>query len=241
MENISGVVWFYLVPILVFGPLFVVILWVVGLRDVFVTRPEVKEGRRREKEEAERAAALKAKKRSGGRFTPETGLRRPPLAWLGQGVAYATFAIVIGYLSSAPEYQAFDPGEALIKLSLSQPGERKEECRRRTREELASLPPNMRAPLACSRERWPVAVALDIDGKPFFRGERPPSGFSKDGASSFYEKFAVSAGRHRIVIRMGEKGIDGGFEHVLEDEVTLAPAQVLVVGYRSDSRTLFLK
>ena len=39
-----------------------------------------------------------------------------------QGFAYAAFAAFIGYFSVAPAYQPLDPGQALIRLSFSQPG-----------------------------------------------------------------------------------------------------------------------
>ena len=241
MENSLTSVSFYFVPILIFGPIFFLILWFVGLRDVIVTPPAVKEQRRREKEEAEMLAASKARKRGGGRFTRRDGAGLSPLAWAGQGVAYLLFAGVVGYLSSAPEYTYFDAGDALIKLSLSHPGKRKVECRRRTRQELAELPPNMRAPMKCPRERWPVEIELTLDGKPLYRGVNKPAGLAGDGASSFYEKFPVAAGVHRLAVRLVESGEAGGADYVLDEEVRLVSSQVLVVGFRSDAGRLFLK
>ena len=241
MENTFTSVLFYLVPILIFGPLFFMILWFVGLRDIIIVPPAVKEQRRREREEAGKLAALKVRKRRGGRFTTREGAGLSPLAWTGQGVAYLLFAGLVGDLSSAPDYLYFDPGDALIKLSLSHPGKRKVACRRRTRKELAELPPNMRAPLKCPRERWPVEIELRLDGKVLYRGLRKPAGLAGDGASSFYEKFPVAAGVHRFAVRLGESGQAGGSDYVLDEEVRLAPSQVLIVGFRSDAGRLFLK
>jgi hypothetical protein len=46
---------------------------------------------------------------------------------------------------------------ALVKLSISHLGDR--ECRKRTPEELEKMPPNMRAPLDCPRERSDIKVS----------------------------------------------------------------------------------
>lgn len=140
-------------------------------------------------------------------------------------------------LTSAP----YDPGQALIKLSLSHPGRRKEECRRRSREELAKLAPNMRAPLVCSRERWPVLVELDLNGKSIFARTVNPAGLSADGQSSFYSTFAVPAGRHRIAVRMRDRGDGQGFDYTHDAWITIAPAQALVVGFVEDERNFFIE
>jgi hypothetical protein len=57
----------------------------------------------------------------------------------------------IGYFATSPKYRQIPDDVALIKLSISHLGDR--ECRKRTPEELAKLPPNMRAPMDCPRER----------------------------------------------------------------------------------------
>jgi hypothetical protein len=138
-------------------------------------------------------------------------------------------------------YAPHDPGLALIKLSLSHPGRRKEECRRRSREELARLAPNMRAPLACSRERWPVLVELDLDGKTVFAETVNPAGLSADGQSSFYTTFAVAAGRHRLAVRMRDRGDGQDFDFVHDAWVDLVPRQALVIGFSEDEGNFFIE
>ena len=83
--------------------------------------------------------------------------------YIGQIIAYAGFAAVVGFLATRPAYTYLDPEKALIKLSFSHAGAHKEECRRRTQEELARLPPTMRRPLDCNRERVPLLIELEID------------------------------------------------------------------------------
>ena len=67
------------------------------------------------------------------------------------------------------------------------------------------------------------------------------AGLSRDGESSFYKTFVVSAGRHRIAVRMKERGDGKGFDFSRQQEVTLAPAQSLVFGFRSDTGKFFLR
>ena len=71
----------------------------------------------------------------------------------------------IGCLLLHPRYRHLAHDQALLKLSFTHAGQLVHECRRRTPEELAKLPPNMRAPLDCPRERSPVTVELALDGQ----------------------------------------------------------------------------
>lgn len=233
--------YFAVLPLLVFGPLFLWILYNFGLKEIFKTPGEIRERRRLEREEAARDSARVLGKRARPEPVRRRAVRLPPLAWVGQGLAYAAFAAFIGYFSAAPAYTTLGPGQALVKLSLTHAGKRKVECRRRTREELAKLPPNMRAPQACPRERWPVLVELEVDGKPIYRKSVAPAGLSGDGPSSFYATFPVPAGTHHVALRVRDRGATRGFDYVREADVTLAPAQALVVGFRANDPAVFLK
>lgn len=156
---------------------------------------------------------------------------RTPVRYLWQGVLYLLFAATVGYFSDTPAYTYVEAGKAVIKLSLSHAGKRLVECRRRTAEELAELPPNMRKAMDCPRRRWPVTVEMELDGAAIYRRRAAPAGLAGDGESSFYRTFTVEAGRHRLVLRMKDHGEGGGFDYGWEKEVDLAPAQVLVVGF----------
>jgi len=85
-------------------------------------------------------------------------------AWIGQAVLYGLFALFIGVFSHWPRYQALPPGQAVLKVSFIHHGQRVAPCRPYSAEELAKLPPNMRTPLKCERERVPVAIEVDLDG-----------------------------------------------------------------------------
>ena len=147
-----------------------------------------------------------------------------------QAVLYAAFAAVIGYLSTSPSYQQLAPGEALVKVSLTHAGERKEACRERSAEELAKLAPNMRAATVCPRERAPVAVEIALDGAPLISVSAAPSGLAKDGPSTVYRRIAVGAGRHRITARLADTA-DAAFRYTADTTIDLAPAHVLVIDF----------
>jgi len=156
--------------------------------------------------------------------------RNPVVSYPLQAVCYGAFVAVVGYFSTSPAYVHLPPGEALVKLSLSHAGERREPCHERTPEELAKLAPNMRAATVCPRERVPVEVAVEIDGRPLFAATATPSGLAKDGASTVYRRAAVPAGTHRFVARLKDSP-GGGFTYVVERTIDLAPGRVVVIDF----------
>ena len=151
----------------------------------------------------------------------------------GQGVVYLLLALGIGYFSNRPAYTHFPPDRALVKLSFAH-GAQKEECRRRTPEELAKLPPNMRRPMACSRERLPVTVELLLDGEQLYQAVLAPTGLAGDGPSRAYQRFAVPAGRHELVARLRDSDRSRGFDYERTAVVELAPAQSVAIDFRAE-------
>ncbi len=162
-----------------------------------------------------------------------------PAAIVGQIVLYGAFAAFIGYFATSPVYRQIGDDVALIKLSMSHLGGR--ECRKRSAEELAKLPPNMRAPLECPRERSDIRLQLELDGKPMFEAVMHPTGLSKDGVSTVYKRFEVKAGSYRIAVKMNDNLVNPGFNYIKEAQVTLKPAQVLVIDFNPDKGGLFFQ
>jgi hypothetical protein len=147
-----------------------------------------------------------------------------------QAIAYVAFVAFVGYFSSAPPYEHLAADQAVVKLSLQHAGQRKEPCRERTAEELAKLAPNMRAASVCPRERANVAVQVTMDGRPLFDVVAPPTGLSKDGASTVYRRIEVPAGEHRFVARLADTA-DGKVGHTAERAIDLRPGRVLVIDF----------
>ena len=109
---------------------------------------------------------------------PDTTPRRalPASAWVGQVLLYALFALVIGVFSHWPAYQHLGADQALIKVSFTHAGKPVGDCQVHSEAELAKLPPNMRAPMMCPRERSPVTIEVDIDGVTALRRTRSAVG-----------------------------------------------------------------
>lgn len=156
-----------------------------------------------------------------------------PLNYLGQGLAYALFAVVIGYFSTSPVYTHLPADQALVKLCFSHAAKPKSACRERTDAELAKLPPNMRIRKDCPRERSNVVVELEMDGKQLYHVVLPPPGLSRDGAASIYRRLQVPAGTHRFVARLKDRA-EGDFDFVREENVTLAAGRVMVIDFKAD-------
>ncbi|MBX9962547.1 MAG: hypothetical protein K2Y35_05800 [Burkholderiales bacterium] len=165
---------------------------------------------------------------------------RSILAVLGQAVLYALFAAFVGFFSTRPQYRPLPDAHALVKLSVSHAGALKADCRRRTREELERLPPNMRVPAECPRERSPLVIELALDGRLLHAETAMPSGLARDGAATVYRRFVVPAGTHHIAVRLNDDGRVPGFTHQREADLTLVPGQVLVIDFDSERKEVVL-
>ncbi len=231
---------FYLIPLLVFGPIFFTILYNFGLKDIINPPPEAREYRRELKRQKDKLKAEQRQKLQNAGFVI-SGTKKTPAQYLGQVLTYLMFALVLAWFSRSPAYQLRPPDAAEIRLSLTHPGRHKADCRRRSREELQKLAANMRAPMSCARERWPLTVKMNLDGKTVFEGVAPPAGLSKDGHSSFYEKFRVAGRPHTIAVQLWDGDGKGPADYVLEKKVSLSPGKILVIGFNNESKRLILR
>lgn len=143
---------------------------------------------------------------------------------------YAAFALAIGYFSTSPPFEPIAPGHALVRVSLNHAGQLKAACRQRTAEELAKLAPNMRAAQDCPRERAPVRVRVELDGRSVVDIVAPPAGLSRDGASIAYRRIAVPAGEHRLRVALADDAA-GTFDRERNETVNLAAGRVLVIDF----------
>jgi hypothetical protein len=154
------------------------------------------------------------------------------VGYAGQGAVYAAIALLIGFFANAPAYERVSPDNAVIKLSLVHGGKRGD-CRERTPEELANLPPNMRKTVICPRGRSPVTVKLELSGELIYAATLPPTGFSRDGPSRVYERFEVPAGHHSIVVRLRDTARPTGFDYIGETEVMLDAGRNFAIDFDS--------
>lgn len=163
------------------------------------------------------------------------------LNWTGQALLYGGFAVALGVFSRWPVYHPLAEDMAQIKVSFIHHGARVAECRPYTAEEQAKMPPNMRKAQKCERERSPVSIEVDIDGKTVLAHTSAPSGLSRDGASTLYQRLNVAAGQHRITVRFKDNQKAESFTSQLEETITLKPAQVLVIDFSADKGGIVLQ
>ncbi len=158
-----------------------------------------------------------------------------PLQYVGQGAFYALFLGVIGYFSTLPEYTHLPPDETLIKVSFRHAGQRVGECRERTPEEMAQLPPYKRKGgnnKICPRGRSDLVVELELDGKLLYHKTLVPTGLAHSSNANIYERIRVKAGTHTLKARLKDNPGDE-FNYVYEETVNLAPGRVLVIDFKS--------
>ncbi len=152
-----------------------------------------------------------------------------------------TLALCLGvaWLSAAPAWQSVPENMALLRLSFTHSGDRSASCRDRTPEELAKLPPNMRATQTCDRRRPPIYVELEVDGKVIYAAESPPSGLAGSGPSRLYERLLLPAGSHDLTVRMRDNPASEAFGYEATRKVDLKPGQSFVIDFRKDSGFVF--
>ena len=152
-----------------------------------------------------------------------------------QGLLYLGFAVFLGWLSASPAYQYEAADMAVVKLSLSHAAHRVKPCVRRTPEEMANLPPNMRIPELCERARLPLLVELDIDGRVLASVEAQPSGLWNDGPASIYERFAIRPGRRVLTARLRDTARSDGWDYTYSDTVTFEAGRYFTVTFRAET------
>ena len=88
----------------------------------------------------------------------------------------------------------------------------------------------MRLSTVCPRERVPVTVNIELDGKTIVDVTVAPSGLARDGSSTLYRRVNVPAGEHRLVAKLGDAPA-AGFNHVKDATVTLKPGEILLLDF----------
>ena len=152
----------------------------------------------------------------------------------GQAVLYALFAGFVGWFSAAPAYEHLGQDQALLRLSFKHAGQYVSDCRARSAEELAKLPPQLRAAMDCPRERSPVHVRVQLDGKLIYDEVFAPAGLRRDGAASGYRRMSIPAGEHRLVVQFNDDSRIEGFTHERTETVQVRPGQVVLLDFAPD-------
>lgn len=152
----------------------------------------------------------------------------------GQAFLYALFAAFVGWFSTSPPYRHLGDDQALLRVSFKHPGQYVTDCRERSAEELAKLPPQLRAQMDCPRERSAVRVRVELDGAPLYDEVFQPAGLRRDGAASGYHRLPIAAGEHKLLVQVNDDARREGFTHEREATVRLDPGQVVLIDFIAD-------
>jgi hypothetical protein len=150
---------------------------------------------------------------------------------LAEILMYGVFIAVVGLLSVWPPYELVEDDRAIISLVFSHAGDRIAECRILSQEELNKLPPNMRKPSDCPRERHPVRVELRSGGNTLYHDTLAASGIWSDGKASIYQRIEVAAGRHEVFVGMNDSGGSDSFDSTNSVAVDMTPGRNLVIQF----------
>ena len=162
------------------------------------------------------------------------GHQNKVLRYLLQAVNYTVFMALIWYFATSPSIRVINDDEAVLTVAFAHAGDTREPCRKLSQEELAKLPPNMRKPDDCPRERSPVTIEIMLNDQQIYSEALEPPGLFKDGGVDVYYSATVPAGKHHFEIRMNDSVRIDGFNHTLEQEVHIDPAQILLVRFNSE-------
>ena len=161
------------------------------------------------------------------------GINNLFLRYLLQAFNYAIFMALIWYFATSPSIRVIEDDQAMITVAFAHAGETREECRRLSQEELMKLPPNMRKPEDCPRERSPIIVEATLDGKSIYNKTMLPPGIFNDGGVNIFYSSKVPAGKHSFKIKMDDSVRKQGFNHVFEQDIEIKPQQIVLVEFDS--------
>ena len=156
-----------------------------------------------------------------------------------QALNYSVFMFVVWYFSLAPSVRHLADDQAMVTLAFGHHGQPREPCRKLSADELLKLPPNMRRPSECPRARSPILVEARMDGQQLFKEIIHPPGLYEDGSVDIFLSKKIPAGRHFFEVAMNDSVRVKGYTHTGKQEVTVAPAQRLVIDFSPEKGFAF--
>ncbi|MCW8909257.1 MAG: hypothetical protein OQK76_01430 [Gammaproteobacteria bacterium] len=155
-----------------------------------------------------------------------------PLRYLLQAFNFSMFMALVWYFSLYPAYHQLEEDQAMITFTVSHAGKHIRECVKFSQEELLKLPPNMRKPMDCPRERSPISMELKLDDEVIYSKVAPPHGLYSDQGIDIYQNIRVPAGKHRLTAWLNDDVKVEGPIYKLSQDVTLKPEQHLVIEFK---------
>lgn len=194
----------------------------------------------------------KAEEEKEGVAAPRVKEPLSPGALVKVTLVLCLVGVPVFFLSSLP-YRYFPPDSSALKIGFKHSGKRVVDCDEaelikkageRYRESLKAegrVKMDIGALTGCPRERFPVAVALQIDGRVILDREYSPTGIKKDMASYIYEEFTVTPGPHKVSVTMYDRERTGPPGFSLGQTVDFKPGEIKVVWFDDKANMLILE
>jgi len=162
-------------------------------------------------------------------------------------IVIALPVLLIGYFSQKPEYGFNSPNEAELVVSFRYTSRKTHPCTdkelKRLTKERRNRPKHMRSAkqICGSRERVPVKVTVDIDGKTMFDRLVHPAGITHDSACYLFKRLIVPAGEHELRVTLAEIAETGKAAKYLYEGKPLFPSgRRLVINFDPEALKLRL-
>ena len=120
---------------------------------------------------------------------------------VGLGLALV-FTAGLGWWSQMP-YEGAGSDGALLRFSWRAPGQRLEQCREPTEEELEGLPDHMRPQQICERAMRPFDLRIEVDDSVVVDAVVRAPGAQGDRPISVLRDVPTFAGPHRVRVAFG--------------------------------------
>ena len=146
--------------------------------------------------------------------------------------------LVAAYFSTSPHYTFRHSNESGFTVSFKHTTKRKHECTEKERAEYVAgfrnLKAAQKATVKCgSRERFPLALRIVVDGREILKKEAPPAGLRKDSAMFIYERFYLVPALHHVEVHMDDAcgGADGKYAFNYAGEIPFEQGGLVVIDF----------
>ncbi len=151
------------------------------------------------------------------------------------------FIIVPALYISDISYSFYSPESAALKVAFKHTGKRIAECSeadlikkegeryRKLLKDTRQVQMNISKLAGCPRERYPVVVEIELDGKNILKKAYAPTGFKSDMSSYIYEEFMIEPGMHKLSARLYDKGPSAPPGFSLEETVEVKPSEIKLI------------
>lgn len=122
------------------------------------------------------------------------------------GVVGGAGVLALLRMASFVPYTAERDVGAIVRLAWRARGERVQDCRRRTPEELAKLPAHMRQEEVCEGRILPYRLVVEMDGVATVNQLIHGAGAREDRPLYVFQDLVVSPGTHRVGVTFTREG-----------------------------------